>query len=127
MLLPRRLAHAALAKRSTDEYPRAMMYVQGQNRAIAQLQRSLKAGRLASTWMFAGPVGVGKFTLAVELAKTVLCDRPVKRGNDSVVKGLPRDFELTLACGECESCRAINKGVGGAGGGNHPDLHIITK
>ncbi len=94
---------------------------------MAQVQRSLAAGRLASTWIFSGPQGVGKFTLAVELAKTVLCDRPVKRANGEAggeggraVGRLPAEFELTLACGECESCRAM-------AAGNHPDLHIITK
>ncbi len=113
-----------------------MLNVNGQDRAIAQLQRALHAGRLASTWMFAGPAGVGKFTLAVELARTVLCDRPVQRKNGAsgnggahlpAVKHLPEDFALTLACGECESCRAIAAGAAGGGGGNHPDLHIITK
>jgi DNA polymerase III delta prime subunit len=103
-----------------------MLNVQGQDRAIVQLQRSLKAGRLASTWIFAGPLGVGKFTLAVELAKTVLCDAPVTRANGIeqgvLVAGLPPEFPLKLACGQCESCRVI-----AAGGGNHPDLHIITK
>jgi DNA polymerase III delta prime subunit len=103
-----------------------MLNVQGQDRAIAQLQRALAAGRLASTWMFAGPPGVGKFTLAVELAKTVMCDRPVKKPNEGQVQKLPKGFLLTLACGECESCRAI-AGVGGTSTGNHPDLHVITK
>ena len=100
-----------------------MLNVQGQDRAITQLQRSLKAGRLASTWIFAGPLGVGKFTLAVELAKTILCDHPVKVPNKDGavrVKGLDPDFALTLPCGKCESCHAVAMG-------NHPDLHIITK
>ena len=44
-----------------------MLKVQGQSRAVAQLQRALAGGRLASTWIFAGPLGVGKFTLALEL------------------------------------------------------------
>lgn len=97
-----------------------MWHVQGQSRAIAQLQRSLAAGRLASTWIFAGPLGVGKFTLAVELAKTVMCDRPVRENNGNRIPQLPADFPLTLPCGTCESCHAVDIG-------NHPDLHIITK
>jgi hypothetical protein len=97
-----------------------MLKVQGQSRAIAQLQRSLAAGRLASTWIFAGPVGVGKFTLAVELARTVLCDRPLKEPSARRVKGLADDFALTLPCGTCESCRAV-------AAGSHPDLHIVTR
>jgi DNA polymerase-3 subunit delta' len=101
-----------------------MLNVQGQDRAVASLQRSLKAGRLASTWIFAGPQGVGKFTMAVELAKAVLCDVPVTRPNGNeqgvLIKGLPPEFPLKLACGACESCRAV-------AAGNHPDLHLVTK
>src|SRR5438067_1392683 len=100
-----------------------MLNVLGQTRAIAQLQRSLAAGRLASTWIFAGPQGVGKFTLAVQLAKTGMCDRPVREGDGTRVVLLPKDAVLTLPCGQCESCRAVETGRGG----NHPDLHIITK
>ncbi len=48
--------------------------MQGQDRAVAQLQRALAGGRRASTWIFAGPQGVGKFTLARELARVVMCD-----------------------------------------------------
>ena len=96
------------------------MNVSGHDRAVALLQRALSSGRLAGTWMFAGPRGVGKFTLAVGLAKAVLCDRPRKEKNGGRIKTLENQFELTLACGECESCRAVDAG-------NHPDLHVITK
>ncbi|HUO08292.1 MAG TPA: DNA polymerase III subunit [Phycisphaerae bacterium] len=97
-----------------------MLNVQAQSRAISQLQRALLSGRLASTWMFAGPAGVGKFKLAVELARTVLCDHPQHRPNNGAVPQLPPEFPLTLPCGTCESCRAIDAN-------NHPDLHIVTK
>jgi DNA polymerase-3 subunit delta' len=97
-----------------------MLTVQGQPRAIAQLQRALAAQRLASTWIFAGPLGVGKFKLAVELAKTVMCDNPLHRPNNGEFPLLAPDFELTLPCNVCESCRAVDTN-------NHPDLHIITK
>lgn len=103
-----------------------MLSVQGQSRAISLLQRSIAAGRLGHTWLFAGPLGVGKFKLAVELARTHLCDRPIRQRNEATLPQLPPDFLLTLPCGECESCRAIESGAVG-GGGNHPDLHIITK
>ncbi len=97
-----------------------MLNVQSQPRPIAQLQRALHAGRLASTWIFAGPEGVGKFKLAVELAKTRLCDNPQQKTNDNAIPTLPNDFPLTLPCNACESCRAIDVN-------NHPDLHIVTK
>ncbi len=89
-------------------------------RALGQLQRAISSGRLASTWLFAGPQGVGKFRCAIELAKTVMCDSPMKSLNAGRISLLPNDFELMLACGFCESCRAVENR-------SHPDLHIITK
>ncbi len=97
-----------------------MLAIQGQPRALAQLQRSLRAERVASTWMFAGPAGVGKFSLAVKFAKTLLCDHPAKEKNGGRVPQLEKDFSLTLPCGTCDSCKAVDAG-------SHPDLHIITK
>jgi DNA polymerase-3 subunit delta' len=101
-----------------------MLKVQGQDRAVSFLQKAMQAHRLASTWMFAGPQGVGKFTLALEMAKTVLCDTPRREPNNigegGRVKNLPDDFELVFPCEVCESCRAIQMDA-------HPDLHVITK
>jgi DNA polymerase III delta prime subunit len=70
--------------------------------------------------MFAGPAGTGKFTLAVQLAKTILCDHPLKEKNAGRIPHLEKEFPLTLPCGTCDSCKALNAG-------NHPDFHIITK
>lgn len=97
-----------------------MLDILSQPGAQAHLQRAIASGRLASTWIFAGPRGVGKMTFAVALAKTILCDNPTRRPNGESIPMLPADFSLTLPCGACESCRAIDAG-------NHPDLHIITK
>ena len=100
-----------------------MLQIQGQSRAIAQIQRAMGSGRLASTWIFAGPAGIGKFTTAVDFAKTVLCDHPKRAANGTLetpLEHLGKTFEVTLACGVCESCRAVAIG-------SHPDLHIITK
>ncbi len=101
-----------------------MLEVQGQIRAITQLQRAIAAGRLGHTWIFAGPLGVGKFTLAVALAKAMLCDRPQQATNQNgaapLLPTLPPDFHLRQACGTCDSCRAVEAR-------SHPDLHIITK
>lgn len=97
-----------------------MLEMMSQPGAQAHLQRAIASGRLASTWIFAGPKGVGKFTFAVALAKTLLCDAPVRRANGSSIPMLPPEFELLLPCNACESCRAVESR-------NHPDLHIITK
>src|SRR5512140_1576429 len=75
-----------------------MLNVQGQSRAVAQLQRALAGGRLASTWIFSGPLGVGKFTLARELARTRLCDQPLHQKNAARIPQLPPDSPLPPPC-----------------------------
>jgi DNA polymerase III gamma/tau subunit len=101
-----------------------VLNVQGQDRAISHLQRVLGSGRMASTWIFFGPGGVGKFSTALALAQTCLCENPQRRSNKSgaatSVTGLPDDFQLTVFCGRCESCKAVEFGT-------HPDLHIVSK
>ena len=101
-----------------------MLHIQGQPRALAHLQRAIHSGRLASTWIFAGPPGVGKFNAALAMAKTCLCDQPVYKPNreadESRLVTLPDEFILTLPCGTCESCRAVEHGT-------HPDLHVVSR
>jgi len=70
----------------------------GQEPLVRMLQNSLRTGRVAHAYLFTGPRGMGKATLARELAKALNCTR--ERGD---------------ACDRCASCRRIT-------GGNHPDL-----
>ncbi len=101
-----------------------MLNIQGQSTALAHIQRVVHSRRLASTWIFAGPAGVGKFHTAVEMAKTNLCDRPVHRPNshngELFNALLEPDFLLTLPCGQCESCKAVELRT-------HPDLHVVSR
>lgn len=76
----------------------------GHDAVVEQFRRTLAAGRLASTYLFVGPAGIGKKRFALELAKCVLC----RATNDSALE----------ACGECESCRLF-------AAGNHPDLEVV--
>ena len=69
---------------------------------MADLKRSLQAGRLNHAYLFIGPSGVGKTTVAATLAKAALC----LEGGDQA------------PCGECRSCRVFDTG-------NHPDFHRI--
>ncbi|NQU10736.1 DNA polymerase III subunit delta', partial [bacterium] len=66
---------------------------------IELLQRSLERGRLAHAYLFAGPRGSGKETVARLLAQALNCE---KAGHD--------------ACGRCPSCRRIAAGT-------HPDVY----
>jgi DNA polymerase-3 subunit delta' len=60
----------------------------GHDDVVEQFRRTLKAGRLASTYLFVGPPGVGKRRFALELARSLLCTK------------VPE--EMLESCGECE-------------------------
>jgi DNA polymerase-3 subunit delta' len=76
----------------------------GHDAVVEQFSRTLAAGRLATTYLFLGPEGVGKRTFALKLAQALLCT-----SND--------DASLE-PCGRCESCRL-------AAAGNHPDIDFV--
>lgn len=76
----------------------------GHDEVVEQIRQSLVHGRLASSYLFLGPNGVGKRAFALKLAQALLC-----QAND------PADLN---PCGECEACLL-------AVAGNHPDLDIV--
>jgi DNA polymerase-3 subunit delta' len=78
--------------------------IEGHDAVVEQFRRTLAAGRLASTYLFLGPEGVGKRAFALRLAQTLLCQR-----ND------PAEM---APCGQCDSCRL-------AVAGNHPDIDVV--
>ena len=73
----------------------------GHRRQMETLQLALTRGRLHHAYLFVGPEGIGKRTLAIGLAKAVHCNESA--GN---------------FCGSCINCRRIADG-------NHPDVRII--
>ncbi|MHB9071159.1 MAG: DNA polymerase III subunit [Sedimentisphaerales bacterium] len=79
-----------------------------QDRAVDSLQRAFAAGKVPHALIFAGPVGVGKFTAAKCWAELLLCASPVKKDN------------AFIHCGKCPSCTAFEAG-------SHPDFHHIYK
>lgn len=75
--------------------------VVGHEWAVSLLQRALRRKELSHAYLFTGPEGVGKMTLAQALARALLCSR---------VGESP--------CGTCQACRLTQSG-------SHPDLHVI--
>jgi len=71
-----------------------MWPVIGHPRIHDVLTRSVAAGRVPQTLLFAGPAGVGKFTTAVTLAQALNCPH--------VTDGVP--------CGTCHTCDRITNG-----------------
>ena len=47
----------------------------GQDAVVEQFVRAAVHGRIAGSYLFIGPAGVGKSTVALALAKSLLCDR----------------------------------------------------
>lgn len=78
----------------------------GHDNVVDQFRRSLIRGRLASTFLFVGPTGVGKHTFALRLAKTLLCSTT-------------DDVQLQ-PCGHCDCCQQ-------AAVATHPDLLLLAK
>lgn len=74
------------------------------------LARAHAAGRVASTYLFYGPEGVGAWALAVEFAALLNCEAP---------GGSPAQPETRRPCGECRPCRSIF-------GLNFEGLHLIV-
>ena len=66
----------------------------GQPAVTRTLANAIKSGRIAQSFVFAGPRGVGKTTTARILARALSCD-----------KGPTAD-----PCGKCDACREITEG-----------------
>jgi DNA polymerase III delta' subunit len=75
----------------------------GQDDAVAALTRAVSLSRVAHAYLFQGPRGVGKCTVARRFASGLLCDAPAEGG----------------ACGACPSCRAF-------AAGEHPDFDRLA-
>jgi len=73
----------------------------GQQKSLEILRSALGNGRLHHAYLFVGPEGVGKRTVALALARALHCDEA------------PNDF-----CGGCAACARIQNG-------NHPDVRVV--
>ena len=78
---------------------------------MAAVQRALAGGSPPHAWLFVGPEGVGKATLARWLAQAMNCE---ERGARSQEPG--REVE---PCGECTQCVRIARGI-------HADVMTVT-
>ena len=74
----------------------------GNARALAAVQRALASGSPPHAWLFAGPAGVGKASLARWLAQVVNCAQTgVRRDDTGAVE----------PCGECAQCTRIARAI----------------
>ncbi len=80
--------------------------VEGHDPIVEQFRRAVQRNRLASSFLFVGPEGVGKRTFAIRLAQALLCE-------------MRSEAELD-PCGTCPACRQVATD-------SHPDVHLVGK
>ncbi len=78
----------------------------GHERPLKVLRRALATARVPHAYLFWGPDGVGKETVAREVAQVLLCASPAA-------------LDRAAACGECSPCRKVASG-------SHADLHRLA-
>ncbi len=78
----------------------------GHDDVAEQFRRALKRERLASSFLFVGPEGIGKRTFALKLAQALLCQTRSEKAMDP--------------CGACPACVQVDAD-------SHPDLMVVSK
>ena len=75
----------------------------GHNWAVELLKGDLAKNELRQVYLFAGPSGVGRRTLALRFAQAIACQQPVAPGEP---------------CRSCRTCQQIERQ-------QHPDLYVV--
>lgn len=78
----------------------------GHDEVVEQFRRAMMRGRLASSFLFAGPPGIGKRAFALKLAQAMLCQTRPEQALDP--------------CETCAACVQVSAGT-------HPDLEVVGK
>jgi DNA polymerase-3 subunit delta' len=78
----------------------------GHDKVVEQFRRALGRGRLASSFLFAGPPGIGKRSFAIKFAQALLCENNPEESLDP-----------------CERCPACIQVIAGT----HPDFQLLSK
>ena len=84
----------------TKYRPQTFADVVGQRHVVETLERAILSGKISHAYLFCGPRGNGKTTMARLLAKALFCEHGPNQ----------------LPCGTCEECVAIAND-------QHPDVH----
>ena len=73
----------------------------GQERVKELLKRTVQSGQIAHAYLFYGPEGIGKDAIAIEFAKTLVCN---EGGSE--------------ACGVCHNCQRMDSF-------QHPNINLV--
>ncbi len=88
----------------------------GQETAVWLFKRALREGKLAHAYLLTGPDGVGKRSLAKEVAKALNCQGA--RPQLETLNSKP-ETELNYSCDSCRECRLIEAG-------QYADVTVLT-
>ena len=77
--------------------------IHGHDWAVELLRKHVSGNKLRHAYLFTGPEGVGRQTLAIRFAQAINCDNPPE----------PGDY-----CGDCRACRQLASLT-------HPDLSLL--
>jgi len=78
-------------------------HITGHSWAADMLRKQIAGGKLRHAYLFCGPIGIGRRTLALRFAQAVNCTQPPAPGD---------------ACGKCQTCRQIERM-------QHTDLTVV--
>ena len=78
--------------------------IRGHERVVRQLRAAVASRQPAHAYLFSGPPGIGKATLARALTASLVCDRSTQGD----------------ACGACAQCTRV-------AGGIHPDVRLVER
>lgn len=82
------------------------MSVIAQRHIVSRLQKQWSEGRIPHALLLAGPEGCGKMPLALDYARLLLCEQPLK------------EEEQARPCEKCRGCAMSRTAA-------HPDLHFV--
>ncbi len=80
--------------------------IHGHDDVLSRFRRAIARQRLASSFLFAGPAGIGKRCFAMKLAQALLCSQRADEDLDP--------------CGSCPDCVQVTAGT-------HPDVDVVAK
>ena len=89
--------------------PQIFSQLVGQEHVVKTLQGALLSGRVGQAYLFTGPRGTGKTTIARIFAKALNC--PDRQSRSGILDSQKTNLDASEPCNKCPSCLASNNGT----------------